>query len=195
MLRLSKIELLLIILQDKKSVMQKNITVFILMSLSLIGFSQKINTLESEVAFTIGNMFGSVEGKIDGMKGTIKFDPSNLSLSSFNVCIDPISIDTENEKRDNHLKSQDFFHVKKYTTICFVSKSIIRKGKTYQTTGELTLHGVTNTITIPFEVSKSNDKITFTGDLEINRFDYELEYGNSFMVGKTVDVKIVAVVE
>lgn len=175
--------------------MKKVILSILVLSFSLVGFSQKINVSQSKSSFKIGNMFGSIKGTIDGMKGTVNFDETNLSSSIFNVCIDPASIDTKNEKRDEHLKNEDFFYVEKYLTICFVSKSITKKGDAYEAIGELTMHGVTKTVTIPFLVVKKGTTRTFTGELEINRFDYNLNYGNKFMVGEIASVTIVAVVE
>lgn len=160
-----------------------------------IVFAQKINSTSSVITFNIGNLFGSVDGKINGMSGTIDFKENNLGKSSFNVCIQPNTIDTESKKRDEHLKSDDFFDVTKYTTICFVSESIVKKGDKYETVGKLTMHGVTKTVTLPFSVEKKEGKTIFTGNLEVNRFDYNITFGNKFMVGEIAKVTIMAIVE
>lgn len=175
--------------------MKKVIISLFLLAFTSLVFAQKINSTNSVAEFNIGNMFGSIDGKINGMSGTVNFQENNLSASSFNVCINPNTIDTESKKRDEHLKNDDFFDVTKYTTICFVSESIVKKGEKYEAVGKLTMHGVTKTVTLPFSVIKKDGKSTFIGNLEINRFDYNLNYGNKFMVGEIAKVTITAIVE
>ena len=140
-------------------------------------------------------MFGSVDGKIKGMSGTVNFQRNNLLASSFNVCINPSTIDTESKNRDEHLKNEDFFNVAKYTTICFVSQSIVKKGSNYEAIGHLIMNGVTKKVILPFSVTKKDGTSTFVGNLQINRFDYNLNYGNKFMVGEIVKVTITTIVE
>lgn len=161
--------------------------------------AQSINKEKSIIEFKIGNMgLGSVEGTIQGMKGEINFNPKDLSNSSFDVVIDPASIDTDNEKRDTHLKDEDFFFVKKYLTIRFKSTKIIKKENGYVAIGKLTMHGVTKEINLPFNVATNGSSHTFLGEIEINRDDYNLgteEFSGGFMVGKTADVKIKCIYE
>ncbi len=175
--------------------MKKLITLILLVGTFFSLAQQTLDTEKSVANFEIKNMFGTVEGTFKGFSGTVNFDPANPSSASFNVCINPASIDTESEKRDEHLKNEDFFDVTKYTTICFVSESVVKKGNTYEVTGKLTMRGVTKTATIPFTVNEESGQMTFTGTLEVNRFDYKLDYGNTFMVGETATVKITAVVK
>ena len=74
------------------------------------AFSPKIDAEKSVVNFkATALMVNSVHGTIKGMNGEINFDENNLAESSFNVCIDPATINTEIQKRDDHLKSEDFF--------------------------------------------------------------------------------------
>lgn len=152
------------------------------------GTIQTINNSISDVTFKIGNLsFSSVKGKFKGMKGNISFDPKDLVNSSFDVCIDASSINTANEKRDKHLRSEDFLDTEKYPTICFASSEVKRTTSGYETTGNLTLHGVTKGAIIPFQF-KNN---LFTGQLKINRFDYNIapETG-TIMAGKEINITI-----
>src|SRR6476659_8359323 len=68
----------------------------------------------SEIKFTIKNFGLNVTGKISGLSGTIQFNPSNLSASSFNVSVDANTINTGIDMRDNHLKKEEYFNVAKY---------------------------------------------------------------------------------
>ena len=89
---------------------------FLLVSIGL--FAQKINTEKSSVKFEIGGLgWSTVEGEIKGMSGSLIFDKNNLALSFFNVCIDPKTIFTDDEKRDTHLKAPDFFNTVNYSFI------------------------------------------------------------------------------
>lgn len=161
---------------------------------SVVLKAQKINSEKSVVSFSISNMkVNTVEGTIKGMQGMVVFNPKNLKDSKFNVCIDPETINTENEKRDKHLKNEDFFNVENYPSICFVSEEIKKTDAGYQVLGKLTLHGITRTIVFPFSVYKNKDNWFFKGVLEINRFDFKLaaeSYSSTFMVGETVEIEI-----
>jgi polyisoprenoid-binding protein YceI len=165
--------------------------------LCTISFSftqaQTINVDKSEVNFKIsgGGIF-TVKGSFTGMKGDFNFSESNISNSSFNICIDSKTLNTKNDKRDEHLHSADFFDVNKYPTICYSSTSVSKTNEGYKTTGNLTIHGVTKTVEIPFTF-KNN---TFEGDIEINRFDYKIgeDYG-TWRVGETASVTIICVVK
>ena len=109
----------------------------------------------------------------------------------FNICIDVATINTKNKKRDAHLLDPDFFDVDTYPTVCFVSTSVTKNDTGYSTTGNMTIHGVTKEVTIPFTFTNN----TFTGDIVINRFDYDLgkDYG-TMRVGTEATITIICVV-
>lgn len=124
------------------------------------------------------------------MEGTVIFLPNNLSQSKFEVCVDAASVDTDNKKRDAHLRKPDFFDVEKYPNICFSSSKITKNGTEYKVVGTLTLHGVSKEIEIPFSYTDN----TLTGAFTLNRFDYKLgEDTGTFLVGEEVSVKVVCV--
>ncbi|UII29586.1 YceI family protein [Fulvivirga ulvae] len=155
--------------------------------------AQSINTDNSIVNFEISNMkINAVEGTFKGMSGTIKFDPDNLKLSDFDVCIDASTVNTGNKKRDAHLLTADFFNAEKYPKICFQSTLITRSGHGYEVKGKLTMHGVVKDVTIPFAVSGSQ----LTGTLKVKRLDYKIgEETGTFMVGDEVDITITCVLD
>jgi len=150
--------------------------------------AQKINAETSKVTFEIGNMaFRVVEGSFTEMSGEIRFNATDLSSASFKVCINPETVDTDNKKRDDHLKNEDFFHTSKYPSICFESTTIKKGENGFIAVGQLTMHGVTKEVQIPFTYEKN----TFTGTLNLNRLDYQIgEDTSTFMVADEVSITI-----
>ena len=102
------------------------------------------------VGFRIRHWLTNLDGRFRDFEGRIQLDRAKPETSQVDVTIQAASIDTANENRDKHLRSADFFDVEKYPTITFKSTKVVPKGKdVYEVTGDLTLHGVTKTMTIP----------------------------------------------
>src|SRR5690606_21565307 len=119
-------------------------------SLSTV-WAQTIDASKSYVSFSISKLVvNTVEGQFTGMNGKVKFNESNPLKSSFDVCVDASSVKTDSEKRDKHLKTEDFFHVAKYPNICFKSKKVVKTDAGYSVEGSLTMIGVTKNVSIPF---------------------------------------------
>ncbi|MFT6150534.1 MAG: polyisoprenoid-binding protein YceI [Saprospiraceae bacterium] len=164
------------------------------MGIATLG-GQKISETKSSVSFTIGNMrINTAEGTFTGMKGEVDFDEKNLKTSSFGVTIDAATVKTDSEKRDNHLKNEDFFDVKKYPTITFKSSAVVRSKKEgyYIAKGKLTMHGVTKDVKIPFTYGNK----TFKGRLKVKRLDYGVGADTgTFMVSDEAVINITCVTE
>ena len=155
-------------------------------------YAQNINSDASFVEFSISNMkFKTVEGTFKGMKGEVKFDIDDLVNSSMNVCISSASVNTGNEKRDEHLRKDDFFNCEKYPDICFKSTSITKEENGFIVSGEMSLHGITKQVEIPFNYSNN----TFKGSFKINRKDYGVGGNGTFMVGDEVTLNITCKIE
>jgi len=154
----------------------------------VVGYSQTMDASKSQVKFEIGNMkVRTVRGTFTGMKGTIRFSEKDLASARFDVCVDAASINTNDTKRDNHLRSADFFDVAKYPTICFTSSAITKTPTGYLAKGMLTLHGVTREVLLPFSFSNT----TFVGTLSVNRYDYNVGADTgTFLVGNAVKLTI-----
>ena len=169
------------------------LTVSLLLAIATLTLSaQTIDRDRSYAQFKISNMaLNSVKGTFTGMTGSIDFDPANPTVGSFDVCVRAETVDSGNKKRDDHLRKSDFFNVAEYPTICFRSTSITRKGSGYLAKGQLTMHGTTRSVELPFTYRNG----TYEGELEIKRLDYGLGEGTgTFMVGNTVKLDIVCVV-
>jgi polyisoprenoid-binding protein YceI len=133
-------------------------------------------------------MLTKVRGQFNKMKGAIKFDPPDTGGLSVEVEIDATSIWTGVQKRDEHLRTADFFEVNKYPKILFKSTKVARgRGGECTVTGDLTMRGVTRPVTFKGEYSGPVNLpeflggercIGFTGSLEVNREDFGLMWGS-----------------
>lgn len=151
-----------------------------------------IDPVHSSVAFKVKHMMVSdVKGAFEGFSGSIKLDPKNLENSSVEVTIDATSISTRNQKRDTHLKSADFFDVEKFPTLTFKSKKITKKGEQWVAIGDLTMHGVTKEIELPFTLSgpMSMGEASIMGvsaAAEVNRQDFGVSWNKMLDSGGVV---------
>lgn len=93
--------------------------------------------------------FSTMHGRFDTVSGTINYDETNPANSHVSVKVDVASINTNMEQRDAHLKSPDFFNAEEFSEITFVSTKLVKTGeKTGKMTGDLTMMGVTKSITL-----------------------------------------------
>ena len=107
-------------------------------------------------------------------------NPEQLERSSVRFTIDAASINTRNERRDNHLRSPDFFDVARHPTITFASRSIARTGdRAGVITGDLTMRGVTKSIEVPVTmVFLDGGRGRFKGTFTLNRKDFGVSYSS-----------------
>ncbi len=111
----------------------------------------ELDRAHCSVNFTVRHILSLVAGHFDRFQGQVQFDPKDLAGSSFRLEVDAASLNTGIAKRDEHLRSADFFDVENYPSIVFESKEIRQiSGQEYEAVGNLTMHGVTRTVTLPF---------------------------------------------
>ena len=113
-------------------------------------------------------------GVFKTFKGAIVFDEQAPASSKFDVSIDVASINTGNGLQNKHAKSDEWFDVAKYPQIRFVSQKFVKAGNGYQVTGDLEIHGVKKTTTIPFTFQKTAAGAVFTGSFTVNRSDFKV---------------------
>ena len=113
---------------------------------------------------------GDPSGEFSGLKGSIKFDENDLASSRFDVTIDVASINTGNGMKNTHAKSSMWFDAAKYPVIKFTSSSIAKTAAGYEAKAILNMHGVQKEIILPFTFVNN----VFTGNLEVNRLDYNI---------------------
>lgn len=109
----------------------------------------KFDQARSTIAFKVRHMLGSAKGKFTKFSGTIEIDREHPEKSSVVATIQAASIDTANAKRDEHLRTADFFNVQRYPEITFKSRRVKRTGPASgEISGDFTMHGVTRSITL-----------------------------------------------
>jgi len=124
---------------------------------------------------------GMFYGRFNDVEGTITLGEENLP--SFNVSIAIDSVDTGNSKLDSHLKSPDFFNAIEFPTMTFKSAEVKPTDETtYEVSGEMTMHGVTKSITVEMVktgqvTNRRGEMIGFETEFTINRSDFDMDYG------------------
>jgi polyisoprenoid-binding protein YceI len=144
----------------------------------------------SGIQFTIRNFGFKVGGSLASPEGDIRFNPDSLSRSFFHMTIRSESINTENAARDEHLKAEDYFDVKNYPLIHFVSddvRVVDKKGK-FLAVGRLTIKNKSKEIQLPFTAIKNGNAWLFTGVFKMNRRDFEI--GGSSTISNELEVAI-----
>lgn len=160
-----------------------------------------IDESHSSASFSVRHMMvTNTTGEFKGIKGTIDLDEKNLTKSKVDVTIDVATVDTRDAKRDEHLKSADFFDVATHPTMKFTSKKITKKGKQFLVSGDLTIRGKTKEVTLTAEITEPV-KHAFTGQLvrgvhattTIDRRDFDVSWNKDLDKGGVLvgnDVKI-----
>jgi polyisoprenoid-binding protein YceI len=140
-----------------------------------------IDAAHTNIGFTARHlMVSKVRGHFAAFEGGFSIDAGNIGASSANLTIQAASIDTANADRDGHLKSPEFLDVEAFPTLTFASTGAVDKGNVVEVTGDLTIHGVTKSVVIPWEfigVSTDpwgNTKAGFEAELEISREEFGL---------------------
>jgi polyisoprenoid-binding protein YceI len=149
---------------------------------------------ESSIRFSLKNFGFRTGGKLAAPDGDIIFNPDDLSSSSFRVTIKSESINTDNNSRDEHLKEADYFDVKNYPLIRFVSENIRAGDKkgVYEAIGTLTIKNKSKKINLPFTAEKNGNGWQFTGGFKMNRRDYDVGGSSTISNELTVDIKVLA---
>lgn len=143
---------------------------------------------QSSVTFKIKNLGITVEGSFTGLAGVIRFDVNQLSSSKFEVTVDATSLDTGIELRNKHLRKEDYFDVKTYPRIKFVSTKIESSSSgRFTVTGNLTIKKTTKEIKFDFTALKKEKGYLFKGELPLNRRDYNVG-GSSFSMADELKV-------
>jgi polyisoprenoid-binding protein YceI len=141
-----------------------------------------IDPVHSEVSFVVRHMMVSkVRGRFDSFEGTITTATDPLA-SSVTASVDLGSVNTGNETRDNHIRSEDFFHTEKHPTMTFRSTGVRPDGGEFLLDGDLTLRGVTRPVTFRLELNGfgpdpyGGTRAGFSATTEVNRNDWNVSY-------------------
>jgi polyisoprenoid-binding protein YceI len=163
----------------------------------------EIDKAHSSVTFTIRHMtVNNVHGQFGDFTSTFNYDPADMKQWSCEATIQAASINTGTERRDNHLRSADFFDVANFPTITFKSTGITKEADgSYQLAGDLTMHGVTKPVVLALEVNgevkdqRGSVHAGFSASGKLNRKDFGLVWNRAletggFLVGDDVAIQI-----
>jgi len=171
---------------------------------SSLATRYEVDDQHTSVTFAVRHLFTEVEGRFRTFDGEIVFDPAAPEQTTIKGTIDAASIDTNVQKRDEHLRSADFFDVAKYPKIAFVSTGVTdidkatNKGRIL---GNLTMHGVTKPVVLDAQFLGQatdpwgNRKAGFAATTTVNRKDFGLGWNKALesgglLVGDEVTIRI-----
>jgi polyisoprenoid-binding protein YceI len=154
------------------------------LDLNALTGTYTIDPAHSRIGFVARHaMVTKVRGSFNEFTGTAVLDGANPEKSNVTVTIEARSIDTRNQQRDGHLRSNDFLSMEEYPQIRFVSTAVRRSDENeFELTGDLTIKGVTRSITIPLSYEGTatdpygNFRVGFEGSVTINRKDYGVNW-------------------
>ena len=158
----------------------------------------KFDPARSTIAFKVRHMLGTAKGKFTKFTGTIEVDREHPEKSSVTATIQAASIDTAIAKRDEHLRSDDFFNVRKFPEITFKSRRVKQTGpNTGDIIGDLAMHGVTRAITLHAQLLGAAENQTTRWRITtapIKRSEFGLAWSKSVeavsMIGDEIAVDI-----
>lgn len=179
----------------------KTLVAFFAITTATFAGEWSVDHSHSNVGFTVSHMvISKVYGFFGKFDGSIKADNDDFKNASISFEVDINSINTQNEKRDGHLKSDDFFNAAQYDKMTFTSVSFTKvKGKKYKLVGDLTIRDVTKRVTFDVEYLGTvqgpwgNTRAGFVLSGVIDRFDYGLKWNKALETGGLVvgaDVEI-----
>lgn len=154
-----------------------------------------IDKTHTNVGFTVTHMVVSeVSGRFKDFSGSVVTNGDDFTGAKIDVNIKTASVNTDNDYRDGHLKSDDFFGSEKFADATFKSTSFEKvSDKKYKVTGELTIKGVTKTVVLDatlggiITLPDGSKKAGFKATTEINRFDFGLNWNKMVEAGAIVD--------
>lgn len=160
-----------------------------------------IDKTHTEVGFGVRHFFTKVNGRFNEFQGTIVFDEKDASKISVDASAATASIWTDNEKRDGHLRSADFFDAEKYPSLTFKSTKVTANGKNkYKIAGDLTMRGVTKPVVFDGEffgagVTGMGGKAGFAATTVVNRKDFGILWNKALdnggmMLGEEVTISL-----
>ena len=169
---------------------------------ALAAETYQLDKAHSTVGFQVRHIFTMVGGSFQDFSGTVRIDRARPEASSVEFTIQAASIFTNEPKRDEHLKSPDFFDTAKHPTISFKSTAVKPAGgDSYEVTGDLTMRGVTRQVTLPVTFLGEakdpwgNEKVGFELATVLNRKDFGINWNKALdqggvLVGDEVKVQI-----
>lgn len=153
----------------------------------------KLDPSHTSIGFSVPHLvISSVDGRFKEASAVVKLDDADLTKSDVSVTINTASVDTGDAKRDDHLRSPDFFDAKKFPTVTFKSTKISKAGSGYKLTGNLTIRDVTKPVTLdatlsaPVKTPWGNQARAATLTGKVKRGDFGLKWNKALETGGVV---------
>ena len=155
------------------------------------SFAQvKTTVTKSAISFKIKNMGISCSGVFNGLQADVQFKPADLTGSSITASVETATVNTDNEMRDKHLKSADYFDVATYPKITLKSVSFKHKsGDNYTGSFNVTIKDKTKLIEVPFTYTETGNTAVLNGSFKVNRRDFGVG-GNSMVLADEATVTV-----
>jgi len=161
----------------------------------------QVDPSHTSVNFTVRHLaIYKVRGQFHRFTGTIRYDEADITQSALEGTIQVDSLDTEQAKRDNDLRGEQFLDAEHYPTITFASQRVEKRDDGYVLIGTMTMHGVSKEVAIPFTltgpvVHMGKTLLGFEASFEINRQDFGITYAKmmdsgGLVVGNTVHIEL-----
>ncbi len=159
----------------------------LLLVLPTVDSSDILNTLYPySVTFKIKNFGSWVHGSLKELKVTGNFDQDDLANSKIKGTVEVKTIDTGNEKRDDHLRRDDYFHAEKYPFIIIQSERFVEEKEATYFEGTVTIKGTTQDVRFPVDLKALGKSTQIKGSFELNRRDFEVGGGSLILNNKVV---------
>jgi polyisoprenoid-binding protein YceI len=171
--------------------MKKSPLFIIFLFLTTCAIAQIKHTLtKSAITFQIKNLGINTSGNIGGVQANILFDPANLGASTIDASADVNTLNTDNNMRDEHLKSDSYFDAATYPKISMKSVSFKHKsGDNYVGQFNVTIKNKTQVMDVPFTYSASANTASFKGSFKLKRTDFGIG-GSSLVMSNEVTITI-----
>jgi polyisoprenoid-binding protein YceI len=161
----------------------------------------QIDPDHTDVGFTVRHMFTNLHGRFDSFSGAFDLDPTNGAITAAKGVVETKSVDTRNEKRDGHLQSPDFFDAQKFPTLTFTGKVFKPVAGGTEITGDLTMRGVTKTVTFTTKFLGAakdpfgNTRASISATTRVNRKDFGIDFNKvldngGLLIGDDVDIDL-----
>ena len=156
----------------------------------ITGAFAQVKVTKAKITFQIKNLGINTGGSFGAMQANVQFDPAHLNASTIEASADVNSINTDNDTRDEHLRSDEFFDSARFPKIIMRSVSFKHKsGNNYSGQFNLTMKDHTKALDIPFTYIDNGNSATFKGSFKLNRLDFGVG-GSSLVLSNDVTVSI-----
>jgi polyisoprenoid-binding protein YceI len=161
----------------------------------------RIDANHSDITFRIRHLVTRVSGTFDRWAADLRADPGDWTGGSVSVTIETASINTRQERRDNHLRTDDFFDAANHPQITFTSRRVTADGDRLRIEGDLTIRGVTKPVVLDAELialtagADGSRRVGFHATTRVNRHDFGVSWnraaeGGGLVLADDVDIEI-----